>query len=391
MRLTSAYPEKYALSVFLPLGIGGGIITRKLLFAVMLVTAMSLTGIAGASAANVENLQIHTSNSSTVQEKFNTQIDNKYIINNSTTTQKSVDKIWKHVKKASSNHNNTTLNRNLVKEEKIHKAKKSSFNRTHYAVQNISYASYWHDIATKATAQNKTNKTTKIACKTFNSTTNQSITLTNLIIENSAKTAPIHSTINTTKVKNTNTTTKEPEVAEKTNTKSTASNTTEPALAAGSSSTSKVPASLQPYLKATKNCQVTNSQIKSLASKITRGKTTTYAKAVAIFNWVRNNLGYSFYYNTKKGAVGALNARTGNCVDTAHLVIALERAAGIPARYVHGNARFTSGHVYGHVWAEVYVNGKWYKADATSNKNSFGVVKNWTRATIKGRYASLPF
>ena len=207
MRLTSAYPEKYALSVFLLLGIGGGTITRKLLFAVMLVAAMSLTGIAGASAANVENLQMHTSNSSTVQEKFNTQIDNQYILNNSTTTQKSVDKIWKHVKKASSNQQftfknqrflmfakqnfatgkiknfsmlqikaiktsgfdapkskilrdlQTTPNKNILKQEKTHKAKKSRFNKTHYRVQNISYANYWHDIVTKATAQNKTNKT----------------------------------------------------------------------------------------------------------------------------------------------------------------------------------------------------------------------------------------
>ncbi len=147
------------------------------------------------------------------------------------------------------------------------------------------------------------------------------------------------------------------------------------------------------YSQATSNCQVTNSQIKSLAAAITSGKTSTYDKAVAIFNWVRDNIDYSFYYNTKYGAVGTLAKRTGNCCDTAHLLIALERAAGIPARYVHGYCKFSSGKWYGHVWAQVYVNGKWYNADATSFKNTFGVIKNWNSKTAKiyGTYASLKF
>ena len=158
-------------------------------------------------------------------------------------------------------------------------------------------------------------------------------------------------------------------------------------------STEPVPADLQQYLQATTNCQVTNSQIQSLATSITSGKSSTYDKAVAIFNWVRDNIGYSFYYNTKYGAVGTLNAKTGNCVDTAHLLIALERAAGIPARYEHVKAQFTSGTWYGHVIAQVWVNGKWYNADATSSSNTFGVIKNWNTATATyyGTYATLPF
>ncbi|MGB9980539.1 transglutaminase-like domain-containing protein, partial [Methanobacterium sp.] len=99
------------------------------------------------------------------------------------------------------------------------------------------------------------------------------------------------------------------------------------------------------------------------------------------------------YYNTKYGAVGTLNAKTGNCVDTAHLLIALERAAGIPARYKHVYAQFSSGNWYGHVYAQVWVNGKWYNVDGTSYSNTFGVIKNWntSTATYKGTYATLPF
>jgi len=156
---------------------------------------------------------------------------------------------------------------------------------------------------------------------------------------------------------------------------------------------SSIPSSLLQYLQSTANCQVTNSAIKSLAASITSGKTSTYDKAVAIFNYVRDKIGYSFYYNTKYGAVGTLNAKTGNCVDTAHLLIALERAAGIPARYEHVYAQFSSGSWYGHVVAQVWVNGKWYYADGTSTRNTFGAINNWNTATatIKGYYASLPF
>ena len=83
---------------------------------------------------------------------------------------------------------------------------------------------------------------------------------------------------------------------------------------------------------------------------------------------------------------------TGNCCDTANLLVALARDDGITSRYVHGYCDFSSGW-YGHVWAQLYVNGKWYTADATSYANSLGVVKNWNTATatIYGVYNTLPF
>lgn len=163
----------------------------------------------------------------------------------------------------------------------------------------------------------------------------------------------------------------------------------------GSTSTGEsipIPASLQQYLVPTANAQSNNGQIYELAHQLCGGRNDMNA-AVSIFNWVRDNLSYSFYYNTQYGAVGALNARTGNCVDTAHLVVALARSAGIPAKYEHVYAQFSSGNWYGHVVAYLWVNGVWYIADATSNYNSFGSISNWNygTATFYGSYASLPF
>lgn len=153
-----------------------------------------------------------------------------------------------------------------------------------------------------------------------------------------------------------------------------------------------VSAGLQKYLAPSAHAQSNNPIIKSLAASITAGTTSDFGKATKIFNWVRDHISYSFYYNTRYGALGTLKTRSANCADTAHLMVALERAAGLPARYQHGTCRFSSG-TYGHVWAQVYVNGKWYYADGTSSRNSFGVIKNWRTSsfTLHGTYASLPF
>ena len=159
----------------------------------------------------------------------------------------------------------------------------------------------------------------------------------------------------------------------------------------GSSSTT-IPASLLPYLQPTTNAQSNNPTIIALANKITAGLTTPYSKAVAIFDWVRDNITYSFYYNTKYGAVGTLSAGTGNCCDHSNLMVALARAAGIPARYQQGYCDFSDGW-YGHVWAQLYVNGQWYYADTISTANTFGTITNWNlnTYTLEGTYITLPF
>ena len=135
------------------------------------------------------------------------------------------------------------------------------------------------------------------------------------------------------------------------------------------------------------------SSISALAKSLTANLTSDHDKAVKIFNWVRDNISYSFYYNTKYGASGTLQSRTGNCVDTTHLLIALARSVGIKARYVHGTCQFSSGTWYGHVWAQLFINGKWTVADAISYRNTLGVIKNWNTATYKlnGIYNTLPF
>ena len=150
---------------------------------------------------------------------------------------------------------------------------------------------------------------------------------------------------------------------------------------------------LRPYLSNSPNCQVTNSEIVSLANQLTRSFTNSFDKATAIFEYVRNKISYSYYYDTYYGAVGTLHAEEGNCVDQAHLSIALYRAIGLPARYVHGTCQFNSGNFIGHVWAQVLIGDTWFVSDSINTRNTLGNVVNWNNNNYEfhGFYSSLPF
>ncbi len=127
---------------------------------------------------------------------------------------------------------------------------------------------------------------------------------------------------------------------------------------------------LKEYLSSSTNCQVKNANIKKLAESLTKNCKNNLQKAKKIFNWVRDNIAYEKYPNTRKGA------------------------AGIPARYVNANnCKFSTGYTSGHVWAEFLIEDTWVAGDTTSCRNSFGVVKNWNIKNYKllGKYSSISF
>ena len=152
--------------------------------------------------------------------------------------------------------------------------------------------------------------------------------------------------------------------------------------------------SVKRYLSGGGRAHITKA-IRKLAKKLTKKYSTKLEKANAIFNYVRDNLAYSYYPNSRKGAAKTLKYKSGNCCDHANLIVALCRAAKIPARYSHAQGcRFKiSGSIEGHVWAQIYVGGRWYSADGTSYRNTLGNIKNWdTRHYYRFRsYRSIPF
>ena len=152
-------------------------------------------------------------------------------------------------------------------------------------------------------------------------------------------------------------------------------------------------ANLNAYLKSSNHCKVGDSKIKALVKSLTKGLTNPVDKAKAIFNYVRDTLDYSLYFNTKYGATGTLKNKKGNCVDHTHLLVSMFRTAGLKARYVHGICTFNSGNTLGHVWAQVLIDNNWVCADATDYDNQLGKITNWHTGSykIRAKYSSLPF
>ena len=140
-------------------------------------------------------------------------------------------------------------------------------------------------------------------------------------------------------------------------------------------------------------CSLNDPIVTAIRDLAIAGKTTTMEKAVAIFEYGRDEWEWEDYYNTRKGAVNVIKGKVGNCCDLAHGLIAMARSAGIPARYVHGpSTYYPSGNTFGHVWAEFYVDGKWYTCDASNNACTFGTpVWILEKSEIRGKYKDLPF
>ena len=149
---------------------------------------------------------------------------------------------------------------------------------------------------------------------------------------------------------------------------------------------------LSAYLQSTRNCPVNHAKIKALVKSLTSGLSNKIDKAKAIFNYVRDYISYDYYYNSHKGALGALSSKSANCVDQASLLVAMYRTAGFKARYVHGTCVFSDG-IYGHVWTQVLIDDTWVIGDSINPRNSLGKIKNWNTNTyhLKSKYLSVPF
>ncbi len=144
------------------------------------------------------------------------------------------------------------------------------------------------------------------------------------------------------------------------------------------------------FLRKTTNCAVGDPVVKAAMDAALKGVADTpRAKAEALFNYSRDEWEWEDYMNTKKGSVKTIEAKGGNCCDLSHALVAMCRTAGLPARYMHGQCQYSS--VIGHVFVEIWVDGKWYICDPSNNSNTFG-KHNWSHmVTFNGRYKTLPF
>lgn len=303
-----------------------------------------MTTIAASSAADVGYAKTQNINAHNLQKNINTQVNCVKIFNETNKTQIKHDKSIRLLKNENTTKKGTTHSKKTVNE----------ILKTHVTDSKkvISYSKTQKSLTSKKVVKHSKKNSVNIQVNTT-------------INKTSLKSDSIKNSVNT-QVKTPTTSVTKQKISEV------------KYAAAGSKK------------KINKSKKVNTSSVKKLAASLTKGTKSKYAKAKKIFNWVRDNIRYKFYYNTKYGASGTLKRRAGNCADHSHLVVALARAAGLQAKYAHGKVRFPSGKIYGHVWALIKVNGKWYKADATSSRNSLGVMKGKV-VRFKGTYNKLPF
>ncbi|MFH1780105.1 MAG: transglutaminase-like domain-containing protein [Candidatus Micrarchaeota archaeon] len=111
-----------------------------------------------------------------------------------------------------------------------------------------------------------------------------------------------------------------------------------------------------------------DSSISSTAASIVAGVGSDLEKTVLLTAWVHKYLTYDeSFWGENKDSITVFNERKGVCVEYSHLLLALLRSQGIPARLVAGWVY--SGEEWNtHAWVEAAVNGEWVPLDATFNE-----------------------
>ncbi|AJE03782.1 transglutaminase-like domain-containing protein [Geobacter pickeringii] len=141
------------------------------------------------------------------------------------------------------------------------------------------------------------------------------------------------------------------------------------------------PADYRQYLSATGLGPV-DGEVKELADKITKGKTTVLGKAKAIYDWTCENM----YRDPETIGCGRgdvcylLQKPGGKCTDISSVFVALCRAAGVPAREIFGlrlgKKETEDITTWQHCWAEFFLPGYgWVPVDPADVRKAMLVEK----------------
>jgi transglutaminase-like putative cysteine protease len=129
-----------------------------------------------------------------------------------------------------------------------------------------------------------------------------------------------------------------------------------------------VPKGMEDVLSATPEVDSDSPEIAKLAREVVGDTPGVYAAAVKISRFVNRRLEKA-YGVSRDRASEVLALGKGDCTEHALLFTALARAAGIPARQVHGLvfARYDDGvpALYWHAWVEVRSGEEWIALDPT--------------------------
>jgi len=159
-------------------------------------------------------------------------------------------------------------------------------------------------------------------------------------------------------------------------------------------------------LLASNQVQSDSPEIVSLAAELTQNKVTDREKALAIHDWVADNISYdteglrtNTYASHPLDALTILHKQVAVCEGYSDLFAALMRAAGVRTRVVHGIifrtdrpaelsdeqiCKSSDPRFGGHAWNEAYIDNRWVSIDTTWDSGFTSV--NDPTATFKHTY-----
>lgn len=117
------------------------------------------------------------------------------------------------------------------------------------------------------------------------------------------------------------------------------------------------------YLGAEKFIEVNHPDIQK-AAKAFSGHHLSDVKS--IYQWVANHVQGVAYVREDRGALYALNHKSGDCTEYAYLFTAMCRAKGVPSRVLGGYVMAENGKLSAesyHNWSEFYYDGVWNVSD----------------------------
>jgi transglutaminase-like putative cysteine protease len=129
-------------------------------------------------------------------------------------------------------------------------------------------------------------------------------------------------------------------------------------------------------------------EIVQQAKLLTHGLTTDFEKAIAIHDWITEQIEYDIqgvlqktYLQTPADAQSTFETKLAVCSGFANLTAALQRAAGLRTKVVtgkligsldegHSDAEICKSSDPSHAWNEVFVDGRWVIEDTTLDAGS---------------------
>jgi len=146
------------------------------------------------------------------------------------------------------------------------------------------------------------------------------------------------------------------------------------ALAKASLPLGEIPQDVRKFLEPTPTSQSDHADVAARAKAIVGSSTDARTAAVAITQWVHDNLGKKDGTRGAATAVETLEAGFGDCTEHAALTVAMLRAAGLPARNAGGIVLvpgFFSSDAGYHAWVEVWI-GDWVALDPALGRMRVG-------------------